>query len=247
MVEQITLSGVVLSAMPISEYDKRLVILTKQRGKITAFVRGARKQNSAYLAGSQPMAFGEFTMYQGRNSYTITGIKVTKYFAQDMTDIDKMSYGMYFLELADYYGREGLEAGDILNLMYLSIKALQSEQIPDRLIRIIYELKMMVLNGEYPDLFSCSNCGSEIDLDVFDRYGNGVLCSKCHSGDRRYVIIDTSTLYALQFIVTAPLTKLFTFTVKEEVLSTMEEIVTPYLKRIVDKEFKSLEFLEITY
>lgn len=247
MVEQITLSGVVLSAMPISEYDKRLVILTKQRGKITAFVRGARKQNSAYLAGSQPMAFGEFTMYQGRNSYTITGIKVTKYFAQDMTDIDKMSYGMYFLELADYYGREGLEAGDILNLMYLSIKALQSEQIPDRLIRIIYELKMMVLNGEYPDMFSCSNCGREIDLDVFDRYGNGVLCSKCHFGDRRYVIIDTSTLYALQFIVTAPLTKLFTFTVKEEVLSTMEEIVTPYLKRIVDKEFKSLEFLEITY
>lgn len=247
MVEQITLSGVVLSAMPISEYDKRLVILTKQRGKITAFVRGARKQHSAYLAGSQPMAFGEFTMYQGKNAYTITAIKVTRYFAQDMTDIEKMSYGMYFLELADYYGREGIEAGDILNLMYVSIKSLQGEQIPNRLIRVIYELRIMVINGEYPDLFSCGNCGSEERIDVFDCYGNSVLCSKCHSGDRGLIKIDASSLYTLQFIVTAPLTKLFTFTVKDDVLSTLEKIITPYLTRNVDKEFKSLEFLEITY
>ena len=30
-------------------------------------------------------------------------------------DFEKMSYGMYFLEIADYYGREGLEAADALN------------------------------------------------------------------------------------------------------------------------------------
>ena len=80
MVETTTVVGMVISSMAISEYDKRLVILTKELGKITAFVRGARKQNSPYLAGSQPMAFGEFTLYRGRNAYTVTGMKISDYF-----------------------------------------------------------------------------------------------------------------------------------------------------------------------
>lgn len=243
MVEQVTLSGVVLKAMPISEYDKRLVILTKERGKITAFARGARRQNSSFLAGSQPMVFGEFTVYQGRNSYTVTGIKVTKYFAQELTDIEKMSYGMYFLELADYYGREGIEAADMLNLLFLSMKALQNSAIPDRLVRVIYELKTMVINGEYPNMFTCVNCGNDKELDVFDRKNNGMLCTSCHGVDRRFISVDDSTRYALQYIITAKMSKLYTFNVKEEVLVKMEQIVNSYLSSNVDREFKSLEFL----
>lgn len=243
MVEQITLSGVVLKAMPISEYDKRLVILTKERGKITAFARGARRQNSSFLAGSQPMVFGEFTVYQGRNSYTVTGIKVTKYFAQELTDIEKMSYGMYFLELADYYGREGIEAADMLNLLFLSMKALQNSAIPDRLVRVIYELKTMVINGEYPNMFTCVNCGNDKELDIFDRKNNGMLCISCHGVDRRFISVDDSTRYALQYVITAKMSKLYTFNVKEEVLVKMEQIVNSYLSSNVDRQFKSLEFL----
>ena len=245
--EQLTLSGIVLSAMPIGEYDKRLVILTRQRGKITAFARGARRQTSQFLAGSQPMTMGEFSVYQGRNAYTVTAIKVTKYFAQEMRDIEKMSYGMYFLEIADYFSREGLEAADMLNLIYLSMKALLNEAIPDRLIRIIYELKVMVLNGEYPDMFSCVNCGRTEHLDGFDPKNHGMLCSECHGNKKGIISVDESALYAIQFIITAPLKKLYTFKVTDTVLEQMWRIIIPYFKNNVDKEFKSLEFLEITY
>lgn len=148
MVETMTAVGMVISGTPISEYDKRLVILTKEFGKITAFARGARKPTSQYLGGSQPMAFGEFTLYRGRNAYTVTGMKISDYFSNSMSDIDSMYLGMYFLELADYYGREGIEARDTLELLYLSMKALSKGIIQNRLIRCIYELKTLVLNGE---------------------------------------------------------------------------------------------------
>ena len=152
MVETVTAMGIVMSAMPMGEYDKRVVLLTKQFGKITAFARGARRPTSQFLSGTQPMSFGEFTMYRGRNSYTITNVKVTEYFGGEMTDINKMYMGMYFLEMADYYGRENIDATETLRLLNQSLRALLKPSVPNRLVKPVYELKLMEINGEYREL-----------------------------------------------------------------------------------------------
>lgn len=243
MVETITAVGMVISGTPISEYDKRLVILTKELGKITAFARGARKPTSQFLGGSQPMAFGEFTLYRGRNAYTVTGMKISDYFSNTMKDIDSMYLGMYFLELADYYGREGIEARDTLELLYFSMKALSKGTIPKELVRCIYELKSLVINGEYPNVFSCGNCGSKEGLDYFDINRNTMLCQQCHSGTKKESLLEESTVYALQYIITSPINKLFTFNVKGSVLEQMEKIIGQYIKKVVDKKFNSLDFI----
>lgn len=246
--EQQLLRGVVISSMPIGEYDKRVVLLTKERGKITAFARGARKQTSRFLAGTQPLTFGEYSVYQGRNAYTMSGVTVSKYFADELNDIDKMSYSMYFLELCDYYGREGIEAGETINLLYRTINTLVAGHIPCRLIRRVFELRMLAINGECPDFFACGKCHVNVPPHYFDSHTGRLLCEECAGTgkDERYLKLDDSTLYALQYIVSTKQDKLYSFVVTDEVLEKIETVADNLLMRATDKVFKSLEFLAPT-
>ena len=99
-------TGMIIGAVPIGEYDRRLVLLTKERGKITAFARGARKPNSRFVASTNLFCFGTFKLYAGRDSYTLSETEISNYFEELRMDFEGAYYGMYFLEIADYYTRE---------------------------------------------------------------------------------------------------------------------------------------------
>ena len=149
MSEALQAYGMVLSAMPIGENDRRVVLLTRELGKISCFARGARRPGSMLMAATGPAAFGRFSLIQGRDSYVLVRADIDHYFRELAEDPEAIYYAYYFLDFADYYGREGIDASETLNLLYLSVKALLHENLDNRLVRRVFELRLMVINGEY--------------------------------------------------------------------------------------------------
>ncbi len=149
MREAVCATGMVLRSSPSGEADRRLVLLTRERGKITAFARGAKRPGSVLMAASRTFAFGTFRLYEGRDAYSLLSAEITNYFEEIAMDVEAACYGSYFLELADYYSRENLDGSGMLKLVYQSLRALLKPALPNPLIRRVFELKAMVLNGEY--------------------------------------------------------------------------------------------------
>lgn len=146
------LTGMVIKVAPVGEMDKRLVILTKERGKITAFARGARRPGNQLMGISRPFAFGQFSLYEGRDSYSLRSADITNYFEDLALDMEGTCYGSYFLELVDFYARENEDATGLLKLLYQSVRALLKPALKNELVQRVFELKAMVLNGEYTEV-----------------------------------------------------------------------------------------------
>lgn len=212
MSDLVTLTGMVLSAMPIGDYDKRIVILTREKGRIAAFAKGVRRPNSYLLGASRPMAFGTFALYEGRSSYTLKNAEITAYFDELSRDLEDISYGSYFLEVAAAYTVEGLDGTAMLKLLYQSLRALSKPSIPKLLVRYVFELRTMVINGVY-----------SLDPPV----------SVCDS-----------TAYTIYYIGTAPIEKLYTFTVSEQVLAQLGQCMAIYRERYLEGQFTSLDILK---
>lgn len=243
MGQPIKVRGMVLSVMPVGDYDKRLVLLTKERGKITAFAKGARRPNSALLAVCNPFVFGEFSVYEGRTAYSMVQASVVNYFMELAQDYEKACYGFYFLEFADYYTREGNNELGMVNLLYVTLKAVIAGKVELPLIRYIYELKAMVINGEYPNLFSCCSCGGEKNSGVFSLRKGGLVCMDCRSEVPDALRLSDSTLYALQYIITVSPEKLYGFTVSGEVQKEIRSVMEAWKSLYLDRSFKTLGML----
>lgn len=220
MREDLTVTGMVLSAIPIGEYDKRLILLTRERGKIHVFARGARKQNSALMACSQPFTFGEFHIYEGKSAYNLTGSQVQNYFLELREDLNLLYYGFYFMELADYFARENMDGTEALKLLYQSFRALLSQKkgLEPKLIRYIFEWKILAIEGLMPQ---------PADFEqIF------------------HTEISPTVFYAMEYIMMSSVEKLYTFTLTDEAKEELGRLAARFYHARVDGHFRSLEFLE---
>ena len=260
MTESTTVTGMILSAQPMGEYDRRIVLLTKEKGKISAFAKGVRRPTAMLAGCSQPFVFGRFTLYEGRNSYTLQAVEAENYFAELRNDLEAVYYGVYFCEFAEAVTREGLPAKEELKVLYRSLGALLKKSIGAELVRAIFELKMLSVGGISPQVYECVKCRKKEELHWFSARSGGCICKACadklweeemQAEDQklmigeRYLPVAGSTLYTMQYILATPIESLYTFKVSEDVLRQLKKILKEFLDLHIGRKFKSLEMLEL--
>lgn len=252
MKEQVRVTGITLSVFPLSENDRRLTILTRERGKIQVFARGCRKPNHPLFGVTQPLIYCEYMISDGRTSSYLNSAEGKDYFAPLKADLDMICYSTYFAELAEYFTVEGMEERDILNLLYITFKTMEKNQLPLPLIRRIFEYRILGYYGIGLEVFRCLSCGKEDAFQALSIENGGVFCQDCLKKEgidpslkHRLTGLTPAVLYTLQYVAAAPLEKLYSFTLKENVFIEFSWIVKHFMRIHVDHRFKSAGMLDV--
>ena len=111
-----SIDGLVVREMAWGENDKRLVLLTADRGRIPVLAKGARSMRSKYVNTTQLFTYGNYEITE-RNGYAwLGGASILEPFWGIRDDIDRLALASYIVDVAGELTGEEEPAGDILRL-----------------------------------------------------------------------------------------------------------------------------------
>lgn len=235
--------AVVLKEIKLKEEDKIVVVFSREYGKISIFAKGARKTKSAFLAGTQMLTYSDFLIYKKDNISNLSKIDLIDSFMDIKNDYNKLYYAMYFAEFIDMVTIEDNPCKEIFDFFIMTLNKLKTDK-DVKLMKAIFELKILGLAGYMPNVVSCQLCDTEIsDTDTyFDVKEEGIVCNACNL-KKRGIKISKTTLFALKYIYYAEADKLYSFSMDEEFKKQLINVATDFKNSVIDKPMKTEKFL----
>ncbi len=234
--------GLILKEQNIGEQDKLVTVMTSDMGVIKAFVRGAKSIKSKKQSATGLLCYSKLSLYNGRDSYIIDEAECIEVFFGLRSDIEKLSLGQYFAELAAELTPDGEDANEYLRIVLNSLYMLSNNKRPQLQLKAITELRLMSMSGYMPNLVACEKCGEfETPTMYFDMSAGLLYCENCAPANAPFAL-KLSIVSAMRHIVFSDIERLYNFKMTEEGLSELSYITEAYLKSKTDKKFKTLDF-----
>ena len=238
--------ALVLREVDYRETDKILTLLTQEQGKLTVSARGCRKKGSAIAAGCQLLAWSEMVLYDYHGKWSVKEAAAERLFQGVRDDLERLSLGCYFAEVAEALALEGIPSPELLSLSLNSLHALdRMGEKPLPLVKTAFEWRSMCLAGYEPLVEGCAVCGADPPAEARFHLREGVLhCAACRDrvGEGISMPLNGQALAALRHIVLGDPKRLFSFRLEGEGLRQLEDAGEAYLHTQLERGFRTLDF-----
>ena len=239
----LTTQGLVLRVTAFNDTDAFLTILTGQHGKISAKARGLRRKNSPLTAPCQLLAYGEFTLFEYRGTCVINEAHSIELFSALRKDLQKLSLGTYFAQVAEVISQEDMPSPELLSLVLNCLHALSSLDLSEDQVRAVFQTRISCLAGYSPDLACCHVCGSP-SPELLDVSEGRLECAGCRDRSSGGIRLPVSggPLDAMRYICSCSPKRLFGFQAGDDTLNKLAQVSETYLTTQLERGFSTLDF-----
>src|SRR4051812_23535328 len=176
--------AVVLRSIRYGEADRILHLYSRERGRIGAIAKGARRVKSRLGGRLEPLARVNVVLREGRGDLaTVTAVDTVDAhpgLRERWPSLQRATQACdAVLKLLD--AAEPNEPA--YNLLCRELQLLDSSPgSATRAHALAFRLKLLLASGFAPELASCAACGEREHLSAFSASAGGVVCPGCEAG-----------------------------------------------------------------
>jgi DNA repair protein RecO (recombination protein O) len=197
------IEGVVLRRRNLGEADRIVTLLSRDRGKVTAVARGARRPRSRLGGRLEPSVRVRALLAEGRSLDIISQVDVIDAHRKLRDDIGRLGAAAIMLEMADRAIEDTEPHPDVYSLLLEALALVRSGT--SDVAGVWFAVRLMGLTGHQPAVDRCAVCGSKIRGGaMWSAILGGVVDAACKVRDPRAVPISSGAIALLRFLVAAP-------------------------------------------
>jgi DNA repair protein RecO (recombination protein O) len=179
---------VVLRTIDYGEADRVVTLLSRERGKLVAFARGARASKRRFGGGLEPFTqvTAELAEQGGGDAMArLDSVSVDRSFHRIRGDLARIGCAAYAAELARELVRDHEPHAALFDLLVEYLGRLDASPARPAELRV-FELGALEAAGFQPRLDGCARCAEEAGAGergaAFSPTDGGLLCERCEVG-----------------------------------------------------------------
>lgn len=232
--------GIILSETNYSESSKILNVLTKEHGLIGVMSKGCRNMKSKLRGVSRKMVYGKFNAYYKETGLsTLISVDLLCSFSNILTDLEKISYASFILDLTLQVARQN-ESEDLFDLLKETLLKIEEGLTPIVLTNI-FELKLLDFLGVRPSIDACSYCGSDKAIVTLSSDSGGYVCRNCYSNEP---LVSDKTIKMIRMYYYVDIKNITKLDVSQEITQEINRFLDDYYDRYTGLYIKSKDFIK---
>lgn len=234
--------AIVLRRSDFQEADRRLTLLTPDRGRLNVIAKGVRRPASRMAGHLELFTLAKVFVVRRRSLDLVVQAETVQTFPELRTDLNRLPYAYQAVETAHILVEEEVEAHAEFILLVKALSALAtSAALP--LVLVAYKLQLLATLGYQAQLQECARCGNSLSTE-----GNrvspdsGVVCAAC--GGVSGLPITVRAIKCLRWLAQEPLQNVERLQVDPATTTQLEETADAFVRYVAEQELKTTPFLE---
>lgn len=234
------IEGIIISEKDYSETSKILNIITKEYGIIGVIAKGCKSLKSELRSVTGKLTYGFFNLYYKDSKLsTLISVDVIDSFRNIRTDIKKISYASFLLDLTEQVMKQNSK-DDIYDLLINSLIKINEGYDPTVITNIL-ELKYLDYLGVMPIIDGCAICGSSTSIATLSSTKGGYICNKCYTNEK---LVSAKTIKMIRMFYYVDISKISKLDISEQVKREVNDFLDEYYDRYTGLYLKSKNFLK---
>ena len=199
-------SAILIRRIDYGDHDTILTFITKERGKISAIAKNAKKSIKRFSGVLELFSSLDIVIRSGKPTFYLHEASLENPHENIRQDILKTAYASYWAETLVQWLEEDVRQERVYHLFEYALNRLDEGILSPEALSILFQLKFLSVSGFTPGLQACARCANTLEnirhtMISFDIETGNILCEKCRKESDDGVLISKGTAKQLTWVL----------------------------------------------